>query len=231
MKRTRIEWADSVWNPTSGCTPVSPGCEHCYAARMARRLQAMGLPEYRYGFDATAHPHRLGLPASWRRPSWVFVDSMGDLLHERIDDGYLAQVIAAADRAPWHRFLSLTKRPERLSRIVDVRLDANHLWWGVSIEAPEQLHRLESLKFAPVAHRFLSLEPLLAPLPDLDLEGIEWVIAGGENGPGARPCNPAWILDIAKQCATAKVPFFFKGLGSRQPRIVVGWPSWCERPA
>lgn len=208
-----IEWTESTWNPLTGCTKVSPGCKHCYAERMAKRLQAMGSANYRDGFRLRMHEHALGLPLKWRRPQTVFVNSMSDLFHNEVPEHFIRRVFEIMNRAHWHRFQVLTKRAERLEALAPHLPWARNVWMGVSVESKAYTHRIAHLRRTGAHTKFLSLEPLLGPLPRLDLEGIDWVIAGGESGPGARPMQPDWVLDIRDQCAASGTPFFFKQWG------------------
>ncbi len=229
-----IEWTESTWNPITGCTKVSPGCKHCYAERMAERLQAMGQDNYRNGFRLTLQPHMLELPLRWKKPQTIFVNSMSDLFHEDVPVAYIRRVLDVMRRAHWHRFQVLTKRADRLAAL-DPKLSwAPNVWMGVSVERDEFRSRIDRLRSTGAATKFLSLEPLLGPLRDLDLAGIDWVIVGGESGPGARPMDPAWVTDLRDQCRRARVPFFFKQWGGRNKkaagRILEG-RTWDEMPA
>jgi len=211
--RSSIEWTESTWNPVTGCSKVSPGCLNCYAERMAKRLQAMGHPNYADGFAVRVHPRSLGLPMSWKSPQIIFVNSMSDLFHEEIPFRFIEDVFEVMNRLNRHRYQVLTKRSERL-RGLSSRLDwPDHVWMGVSVENADYLGRIEDLRQTGAAVKFLSLEPLLGPLENLDLSGIDWVIVGGESGPGARPMAESWVLGIRDQCDEAGVPFFFKQWG------------------
>jgi protein gp37 len=214
--RTTIEWTEMTWNPVTGCTKVSPGCKHCYAETMARRLQAMGSARYRDGFDLTLHDDLLELPLRWKKPRRVFVNSMSDLLHADVPIGFIRRVFATMARCPRHQFQVLTKRAERLREIAGELEWAPNIWMGVSVESSEYAYRAELLRHAPAAIRFLSVEPLLGPIDRLPLAGIHWVIVGGESGPGARPMEPAWVEAIHDQCRAAEVAFFFKQWGGVQ---------------
>jgi protein gp37 len=231
--RSGIEWTEATWNPVTGCTKVSAGCKHCYAERMAKRLQGMGVPKYASGFKLALHEGALALPLTWAAPQMVFVNSMSDLFHAEVPDAFIDQVLDVMRRASWHVFQVLTKRAERLP-LVDraVEWPAN-LWLGVSVESSAYLHRVEHLRRTHARVKFLSLEPLLGPLPGLDLRGIDWVIVGGESGPGARPMAREWALDIRDQCVAAGVPFFFKQWGGvhkkRTGRLLDG-RTWDEVP-
>lgn len=211
--RSCIEWTEATWNPVTGCTKVSAGCANCYAERMARRLQAMGQPNYRNGFDVTVHEHMLDRPLGWKTPQVVFVNSMSDLFHEDVPLEFIQRVFATMRAASWHVFQVLTKRSERL---LEVGQDMNwpeNVWMGVSIESSEYRCRLDHLRRVDAAVKFTSLEPLIASVGELDLTGIDWVICGGESGPGARPMREQWAVDVRDQCLDAGVPFFFKQWG------------------
>ncbi len=205
---SRIEWTETTWNPVTGCTKISEGCKNCYADRMARRLQAMGASKYRDGFSVATHPGTLGEPLRWRRPRLVFVNSMSDLFHEDVPSHFIEAVFQVME-ASRHTFQVLTKRPSRVEAL-SARLPwPPNVWLGVSIESEPWLKRLISLRATGARTRFLSLEPL----PGLTLDGVDWVIAGGESGPGARPMDPNWVRDIRDACVESRVPFFFKQWG------------------
>ena len=208
-----IEWTESTWNPLTGCTKISPGCKHCYAERMARRLQAMGQPNYANGFKLTLHEHALEAPLSWKKPQVIFVNSMSDLFHRDVPAEFIQQVFSVMRRASWHTFQVLTKRSERLLELSPQIDWPDNVWMGVSVETQDYAFRIDHLRQTGARTRFLSLEPLLGPLPRLDLRGINWVIVGGESGPGARPLQEEWVLEVRDQCQIARVPFFFKQWG------------------
>lgn len=210
---TSIEWAESTWNPVTGCTKVSAGCANCYAERMALRLRAMGQPNYRNGFAVTTHEHALELPLRWRKPQMIFVNSMGDLFHENVPVEFILRVFEVMRQARWHRFQILTKRSRRLVELDPLLPWVPNIWMGVTVENRDCASRIDDLKKCGAAVRFLSLEPLLGPLPDLPLDGIDWVIVGGESGVGARPILPEWVTDIRDQCVKSGTPFFFKQWG------------------
>lgn len=212
-RKSNIEWTDMTWNPVTGCTKVSPGCKHCYAETMAKRLKAMGSPRYAEGFKLTLQPDLLDLPLRWRTPRRVFVNSMSDLFHPEVPDDFILRVFHTMNRAHIHQFQILTKRPERV-----LSIDANlpwtpNIWMGTSVESADYMARIDSLRATSAHTKFLSLEPLLGPLPSLNLAGMHWVIVGGESGPHARPMERAWVIDIRKQCRKAEVAFFFKQWG------------------
>ncbi len=208
-----IEWTEASWNPVTGCDKISPGCKHCYAERLAKRLQAMGSPRYRNGFGITLHPDLINVPLTWRRPRQIFVNSMSDLFHEDIPIGFLVQVFSMMQQAHWHTFQVLTKRSGRLAELAGILPWPTNIWMGVSVETPKYFSRIRDLLLVPAAVRFLSLEPLLAPLPNVPLAGIDWVIVGGESGPGAREMKSEWVREIKASCEREEVAFFFKQWG------------------
>lgn len=208
-----IEWTGSTWNPVTGCTKISPGCKNCYAERMAVRLRAMGQPNYINGFKLTIHEDTLQLPLGWKKPQTIFVNSMSDLFHEDVPESFIFKTFEIMRRAYWHRFQVLTKRSRRLLEMNDDLNWSDNIWMGVSVENEKYAYRIDDLRKTGAKIKFLSLEPLLGPLPDLNLQKIDWVIVGGESGPCARPMNPEWVVDIRDQCAEAGVPFFFKQWG------------------
>lgn len=231
--RSLIEWTDSTWNPVTGCTKVSPGCKNCYAETMAFKLRKWGKPRYANGFRLTLQPDLLDLPLKWRRPRIVFVNSMSDLFHKDVPDEYIHRVFSTMRKAHWHTFQVLTKRSERLLEM-DKEIDwPTNVWMGVSVENSDYAYRIDHLRQTGAKVKFLSLEPLLGPLPGLDLSGIDWVIAGGESGAGCRPMSGAWASDIRDQCLAAGIPFFFKQWGgvhkSKSGRLLEG-RTWDEMP-
>lgn len=211
--KTTIEWTEMSWNPVTGCSKVSQGCKNCYAERMALRLQAMGQQRYRDGFKLTLQPDLLNQPDKWTSPRTIFVNSMSDLFHDDVPLAYIKSVFATIRRNPHHIFQVLTKRSKRLSRIASRLVWPQNLWMGVSVEDKRVVHRVSDLLTVPATVRFLSCEPLIGPLDNLPLEGVHWVIVGGESGPGARPMDPVWVEAIQRQCANRKVAFFFKQWG------------------
>jgi len=215
---TSIEWTEATWNPVRGCTKVSPGCKHCYAETFAERFRGVKGHPYEQGFDLRLVPEKLGEPLKWRTPKMIFANSMSDLFHEMIPDDYISAVARVMVSASWHTFQVLTKRSTRMRDLLSTTLrfaaTQSHIWWGVSVEDRQYgFPRVNDLQSAPAAVRFLSIEPLLEELGSLDLEGINWVIVGGESGPGARPLKKEWVLSIRDQCLQAAVPFFFKQWG------------------
>ncbi len=210
---TKIEWTDATWNPVTGCHKISPGCKNCYAARLAPRLQAMGNRRYANGFEVTLHHDLIDLPRKWAKPRRVFVNSMSDLFHTEVPLGFIQSVFATIEMTGRHEFQLLTKRPERALEIADQVPWPANLWMGVSVESPAYLHRVDTLRSIPAQTKFLSLEPLLDAIPDIDLTGIDWVIAGGEAGPKSRKIEADWVRSIRDQCSNAGVKFFFKQWG------------------
>jgi protein gp37 len=202
-----------TWNPVTGCSKISAGCKSCYAERMAKRLKAMGVERYRNGFRVTLQPDLLEIPLHWREPHIVFVNSMSDLFHERVPDDYIKKVFDMMVRCPQHIFQILTKRSDRLVGIASDLPWTSNIWMGVSVEDDRVKHRISDLKRVPATVRFLSLEPLIGPLNHVPLEGMHWVIVGGESGPGARPMKREWVISIFRQCREACLPFFFKQWG------------------
>jgi protein gp37 len=238
-----IEWTEATWNPTTGCDRLSAGCDHCYALTLAKRLKAMGAPKYQNdgdprtsgpGFGVTIHPDALRIPYSWREPRVVFVNSMSDLFHARVPVSFVREVFSVMADTPRHTYQVLTKRSHRLVRLAD-RLDwPPNVWLGVSVEDATQLQRIAHLRDVPAAVRFLSCEPLIGPLHELDLTRIGWVIAGGESGPGCRPLDRTWVTDIRDACIAAGVPFFFKQWGGRTPKAggrELDGVLWDEMPS
>ena len=231
--RSTIEWTESTWNPVTGCTKISPGCKYCYAERMAKRLKAMGQPNYVNGFDLTLHPHALELPLRWKKPQVIFVNSMSDLFQKDEPIDFILRVFDVMNRADWHTYQVLTKRSGRLREVSSQMPWSPHIWMGVSVETEEYQMRIDDLRETGAVVKFLSLEPLLGPLPSLDLEGMDWAIVGGESGPGARPMDPQWVRDIRDQCREAGVPFFFKQWGGVQKKKngrELDGRTWDEMP-
>lgn len=237
-----IEWTEATWNPTTGCDKVSPGCDNCYALALSKRLKAMGAAKYQNdgdwrtsgpGFAVTTHPSALSLPYRWRQPRVVFVNSMSDLFHAKVPLDFVRDVFAVMRDTPQHTYQVLTKRSRRLERVAD-RLDwPPNLWMGVSVESADQLGRIDDLRSAPAAVKFLSAEPLLGPLIGLNLRGIDWVITGGESGPHARACDPQWVRDIRDACNELGVSFFHKQWGGRTPKArgrLLDGRTWDEMP-
>ena len=216
--KSAIEWTESTWNPSTGCDALSPGCDNCYAERLTRRLKAMGQKKYANGFRLTLHPDTLELPLRWKKPQRIFVNSMSDLFHHEVPLEYIQRVFAIMRAASWHQFQVLTKRSGRLLAFSDKIDWPSNVWMGVSVESTEYAARIDHLRKTGARTKFLSLEPLLGPLEGLDLSGIDWVIVGGESGPGARPMAREWVTSIRNQCRKASVAFFFKQWGGVQKK-------------
>lgn len=216
--RSTIEWTDATWNPVRGCTKITSGCAHCYAETFAERFRGVPGHPYEQGFDLRLVPEKLTQPLQWRRSRMIFVNSMSDLFHEGVPDEYIVEVVRVMQQANWHTYQVLTKRSERMRDLLGTKLrfaaEEPHIWWGVSVENRSQgLPRVDHLRAAPAAVRFLSVEPLLESLGTVDLTGIHWIILGGEIGPGARPLEKSWVVEIRDQCEAAGIPFFFKQWG------------------
>ena len=227
MGKTAIKWTEFTWNPVTGCDKVSPGCENCYALRLSARLKAMGARRYQNdgdlrtsgpGFGITMHPELVDQPRRWREPRMVFVNSMSDLFHAKVDIGFVRDVFATIADTPRHTYQVLTKRSLRLARMADKLTWPENLWMGVSVENAEALPRIDHLRAVPAAVRFLSCEPLIGPLDGIDLDGIGWVITGGESGPGHRPIEADWVRPIRDACVASAVPFFHKQWGGAKPK-------------
>ncbi|MEV6974443.1 phage Gp37/Gp68 family protein [Kitasatospora sp. NPDC093806] len=240
--RSGIEWTEATWNPTTGCDQVSAGCDNCYALTLAKRLKAMGAAKYQSdgdprtsgpGFGLALHADALRVPYGWRSPRTVFVNSMSDLFHARIPLDFVRQVFEVMAETPQHTYQVLTKRARRLRRVADRLEWPSNLWIGVSVESTEELGRVDDLRTVPAAIRFLSCEPLLGPLDGLKLDGIHWVIAGGESGPGHRPMEVAWVRELRDACLREEVAFFFKQWGGRTPKSggrVLDGRTWDQLP-
>lgn len=233
MTATSIEWTQTTWNPVTGCTKVSAGCLNCYAERMASRLKAMGQPNYKNGFSLTCHPHMLDIPRRWRKPRLIFINSMGDLFHKDVPLKFIRDVFEVIQTTPRHTYQLLTKRSERLAELSHFLTWPKNLWMGVSVETQSETRRIDQLRKVPAEIRFLSIEPLLGPIPSLDLKGIDWVIVGGESGPKARPMKEEWVLEIKAQCYDSQVPFFFKqwgGVRKKSSGRQLEGKTWDEMP-
>jgi len=232
-QNSKIEWTDTTWNPVTGCTKVSPGCKHCYADRMAKRLKAMGQYRYRNGFEITLQEDLVQLPLSWKKSRCIFVNSMSDLFHPSVPADYIQKIFNVMERANWHEFQLLTKRSERLIELAHYLPWPKNVWIGVSVENANYINRINHLRSVPAAVRFLSIEPLLGPLTKIPLKGIDWVIVGGESGPKARPIDKEWVRKIRDKCIALGVPFFFKQWGgtrkTKTGRKLDG-RTWDEMP-
>lgn len=235
---TSIEWTDATWNPVTGCAQLSPGCDNCYAKRFSERFRGVPKHPFEMGFDLQLRPERLEQPLKWRRPKMIFVNSMSDLFHKDVPVAFIDRVFETMEKANWHVFQVLTKRSSRLRSYVNSRyadgLAPAHIWLGASVEDGARKGRVHHIRQARAAVRFLSVEPLLGPIGKLDLDGIHWVIVGGESGPRARPMDEAWALEIRDQCLNAKVSFFFKQWGGRSPKSggrELAGREWNQLPA
>ncbi len=234
MATSKIEWTESTWNPVTGCTKISPGCDNCYAERMARRLKAMGQPNYRNGFELTIHEDALELPLTWRAARVVFVNSMSDLFHKRVPSEFIRRVFGVMLKAEQHVFQILTKRSHRMVAMNSSLAWPGNVWAGVSVENEDYAFRLDHLRETEARVKFVSFEPLLGPVAGVDLSGIDWVIVGGESGPGARPMEPQWAEDIRDQCLKERIPFFFKQWGGTNKKKAgrrLEGRIWDEMPA
>ena len=244
-RKSTIEWTNSTWNPVTGCTKVSAGCDHCYAERLSERFRGVEGHPFESGFDLTLRPKRLEQPMQWRRPQLIFVNSMSDLFHKDIPTEYIERVFDTMERADWHVYQVITKRSSLMRRFVQERYPSTgsghrrgeaappHIWLGVSVENNAALTRLRHLQQTNASVRFVSFEPLLGPIGAVDLEGIHWVIAGGEIGPGARPVRAEWVRALRDQCQAQRVAFFFKQWGGRTPKAggnTLDGRQWLEYP-
>lgn len=231
--KSAIEWTGSTWNPVTGCTKISSGCLNCYAERMARRLKAMGQPNYRNGFKVTCHRHALDMPLRWKRAQMVFVNSMSDLFHKDVPDDFILDIFSTMRQAQQHQYQILTKRAERLAKLSPELPWQENIWMGVTVEAADYKYRIDYLRYTGAKIKFLSLEPLLGDLGELNLDEIDWVIVGGESGPGARPMKIEWVRDVREQCRTQNVPFFFKqwgGVNKKKTGRLLDGEIWDEMP-
>ena len=233
-EKSSIEWTEATWNPLTGCNRVSPGCKNCYAERMSVRLKAMGQPNYSNGFKLALHEESLAIPFRWKKPMNIFVNSMSDLFYEEVPIDFIESVFDVMNKAYWHRFQVLTKRSERLLDLSPQLHWASNIWMGVSVENQDYLYRIDQLRETHASVKFLSIEPMLGPLDDINLNGIDWVIVGGESGPGARPMNPSWVAGVRDQCLNASVPFFFKqwgGVNKKKAGRQLDGRIWNEMPS
>jgi len=233
-EQSAIEWTDSTWNPVTGCTKVSPGCAHCYAETFAERWRGIPGHPYEQGFDLRLWPDRLATPLRWRKPRTVFVNSMSDLFHEAVPLPFIHQVFDVMAAASWHTFQILTKRADRLLELAPHLTWPRNVWMGVSVETNDYLWRIDRLREVPATVRFVSAEPLLGPIRTVNLEKIDWLIVGGESGPGARPMAASWVRSLREQCAQAKVPFFFKqwgGVNKKRAGRLLDGRTWDGMPA
>ena len=232
-QKSKIEWTESTWNPVTGCTKISIGCKNCYAERMALRLKAAGSCNYTNGFRITLHKHILEIPLHWKQPRTIFVNSMSDLFHKDVPLDFISKVFKVMCQASHHQFQVLTKRSNRLLQLSSSLPWPKNVCMGVTVETADYTFRIDHLKQTDAAIKFLSLEPLLGPMPNLDLDGIDWVIVGGESGPGARPVDSKWVIDIRDQCLAANVPFFFKqwgGVNKKKTGRILEGRTWDQIP-
>jgi protein gp37 len=233
MASSKIEWTNSSWNPLTGCTKISPGCQNCYAERMAKRLKAMGNPNYENGFELALHEKSLDIPLRWKTPQFIFVNSMSDLFHEDVPLEFIKRVFNTMHQAHWHIFQVLTKRSKRMLELNKEIEWPTNVWMGVSVETEQYTYRIDHLRHTDAKIKFLSLEPLLGPIPSLELKGIDWAIVGGESGPYSRPIEKSWVIEIKNQCIDNSVPFFFKQWGGtnkkKAGRLLEG-KTWDSMP-
>jgi protein gp37 len=229
-----IEWTDATWNPVTGCTKVSPGCDHCYAESFAERFRGIPRHPYEQGFDLRLWPERLEIPLHWRRPRRIFVNSMSDLFHRDVPTEFIAQVFETMVRAHWHIFQVLTKRSRRVVQLAPKLPWADHVWMGVSVESDAYAWRVDQLREVPAQVRFISAEPLLGPLDSVSLAGIQWVITGGESGPGFRPCKPEWVRNLRDRCLEEGIAYFHKQWGGIRPKAggrLLDGRTWDQLPS
>lgn len=234
MADSSIEWTEKTWNPLTGCNKISPGCKHCYAERMSKRLNAMRHEKYVNGFELTLHPHELETPLHWKKPEKIFVNSMSDMFHKDVPLEFIQAVFKVMNEAHWHQFQVLTKRSERLLELSPYLTWTDNIWQGVSVENEKYAYRIDDLRESGAKVKFLSIEPLLGPVPNMNLDGIDWVIVGGESGPKARPMDPTWVIDIRDQCLEADVAFFFKQWGGVRKKTTgreLEGRTWDQFPA
>lgn len=232
-QKSTIEWTESTWNPITGCNKISPGCKFCYAERMARRLKAMGSPNYENGFEVTLHEHVIELPLTWKKPQTIFVNSMSDLFHKDVPTEFILKIFEVMNKASWHRFQILTKRSERLIELDPLLPWSENIWMGVSVENGDYTYRIDDLRNTNAHIKFLSVEPLLGPINKIELANIDWVIVGGESGPGARPIKEEWVITLRDDCRKAKVPFFFKqwgGVNKKKTGSLLNGKSYKQMP-
>ena len=228
-----IEWTKSTWNPVTGCTKISPGCKNCYAERIAKRLFAMRQANYVNGFKLTIHEHALKLPLKWKKPQTIFVNSMSDLFHKDVPEEFILKVFNVMNNAPWHTFQILTKRAERLAKVSDRLVWGKNIWMGVSVENADYIYRIDNLRKSKAKVKFISFEPLIDKIEMVNLQGVDWVIVGGESGPKARHMSPEWVTNLRDQCLVQKVPFFFKqwgGVNKKKAGRLLNGRTWDEMP-
>lgn len=233
MSNSKIEWTEATWNPVTGCSKITPGCDNCYAERMAKRLKAMGQKNYKNEFQVTCHPHMIEKPLLWKKPKMIFVCSMSDLFHENVPTSFIKSVFDTMNKSSHHTFQVLTKRPKRLYNLRNDLKWTKNIWVGVTVETIKYTHRIDHLRKIPAIIKFLSLEPLLGPMNKINLSGIDWVIVGGESGPGSREIKKEWVLNILSQCQKRDVPFFFKqwgGTNKKKNGRTLDGKIWSQTP-
>lgn len=234
MKPSKIEWTETTWNPSTGCTKISSGCANCYAEVMTRRLNAMGMAKYKNGFELTCHYNDLKLPYSWKKPRIIFVNSMSDLFHEDMPFEFIKAVFEVMNNCPQHTFQVLTKRSEVLEKYYTLLNWTPNIWMGVTVENNRVTHRIDSLRKVPAFVKFLSVEPMISAIPNMNLLGIDWVIVGGESGPKARPIKEEWVIDVKNQCERSQIPFFFKQWGGKNKKAagkLLQGKIYCQIPS
>jgi protein gp37 len=234
MKPSKIEWTEATWNPSTGCTKISAGCANCYAEIMTRRLNAMGMEKYKNGFELTCHYNDLKLPYTWKKPRIIFVNSMSDLFHEEMPFDFIKAVFEVMNNCPQHTFQVLTKRAEILEKYYTLLDWTPNIWMGVTIENNRVTHRIDSLRKVPALVRFLSVEPMISAIPNMNLLGIDWVIVGGESGPKSRPLKEEWVIDVKNQCEGNSIPFFFKQWGGKNKKAagkLLKGKIYCQIPS
>ncbi len=234
MNNTKIEWTESTWNPTTGCTKISAGCKNCYAEKMAKRLKTMGQKKYLNGFDVRIHPDVIDEPCFWKKPRMVFVNSMSDLFHDKIPISFIKKVFKVMNQNPAHTFQVLTKRAENLAKYAEMLSFSSNIWMGVTVEDQDNVNRINYLKLIPAYVKFVSIEPLIGSIDEISLTGIDWVIVGGESGPGARPMKKEWVQKIRDDCKVNSIPFFFKqwgGVNKKKNGRTLDGKIWNEMPA
>lgn len=231
--KTKIEWTETTWNPVTGCTKISDGCLNCYAEKMAKRLKAMGQDKYRNSFKVTTHGYCLEEPLTWKKPQVIFVCSMSDLFHKDVPDEFIKKVFDVMNKAPWHTFQVLTKRSDRLLQLSNELIWTENIWMGVTVESDEYKSRINDLLKVPAKTKYLSVEPLIGEIKTLNLKGIDWVIVGGESGPGSRTIEESWVTYIRDKCIKDKVPFFFKQWGGKNKKKAgreLQGETWSQYP-
>ncbi|HEY3372079.1 MAG TPA: phage Gp37/Gp68 family protein [Prolixibacteraceae bacterium] len=233
MKPSKIEWTESTWNPSTGCTKISTGCINCYAEVMSRRLQSMGMIKYKDGFNLSCHYEELKTPYKWKKPRIVFVDSMSDLFHENMPIDFIKAVFKVMNDCPQHTFQVLTKRADILEKYFNQLEWTSNIWMGLTVESNSHTKRIEALRNVPSIVKFLSIEPLLSAMPNMNLLNIDWVIVGGESGPKSRPIKEEWVIDIKEQCEQSNIPFFFKQWGGKNKKAtgkLLQGKIYCQMP-